>query len=110
MILVDSDSYWIVGYFEETKLPNVHIGDYAHIRLMGWRPEVAGHVTSIAAGISDTDATSGFLGLESVNPIFTWVRLAQRIPVRIDLDHVPDNVIIARRPNLHHRALPTKNP
>jgi len=95
MILVDSDSYWIAGYFEETKLPNIHIGDYAHIRLMGWPQEVAGHVESVAAGISDTDATAGFLGLENVNPIFTWVRLAQRIPVRIAIDKVPDKVKIA---------------
>jgi multidrug resistance efflux pump len=93
--VVDSDSFWIAGYFEETKLPNIHEGDYAHIRLMGWGPEVAGHVQSIARGISDTDAGDGTLGLESVNPIFTWVRLAQRIPVRIAIDHVPDNVTIA---------------
>jgi multidrug resistance efflux pump len=93
--LVDSDSFWIAGYFEETKLPNIHIGDYAHVRLMGWGPEVAGHVESIARGISDTDSGTGVLGLENVNPIFTWVRLAQRIPVRIAIDHVPDNVTIA---------------
>jgi multidrug resistance efflux pump len=93
--LVDSDSYWIAGYFEETKLPNIHVGDYAHIRLMGWGPEVAGHVESVARGISDTDSGNGYLGLENVNPIFTWVRLAQRIPIRIAIDHVPDNVIIA---------------
>jgi multidrug resistance efflux pump len=93
--LVDSDSFWIAGYFEETKLPNIHVGDYAHIRLMGWGPEVAGHVESFARGIADTDSGNGPLGLESVNPIFTWVRLAQRIPVRIAIDHVPNNVTIA---------------
>jgi multidrug resistance efflux pump len=93
--VVDSDSFWIAGYFEETKLPNIHVGDYAHVRLMGWGPEVAGHVESIARGISDTDAGNGTLGLENVNPIFTWVRLAQRIPVRIAIDHVPDSVTIA---------------
>ena len=93
--VADSDSFWIDGYFEETKLPNIHVGDYAHIRLMGWGPEVAGHVRSIARGISDTDAGNGYQGLESVNPIFTWVRLAQRIPVRIAIDHVPDSVTIA---------------
>jgi multidrug resistance efflux pump len=95
LTVVDSDSFWIAGYFEETKLPNVHPGDYAHIRLMGWGPEIAGHVVSIARGIADTDAGNGFQDLESVNPIFTWVRLAQRIPVRIAIDHVPDNVTIA---------------
>jgi len=95
LTVVDSDSFWIAGYFEETKLPNIHVGDYAHIRLMGWGPEVAGHVQSIARGISDTDASTDPYGLESVNPIFTWVRLAQRIPVRIAIDRVPDSVTIA---------------
>jgi multidrug resistance efflux pump len=95
LTVVDSDSFWIVGYFEETKLPNIHVNDYAHVRLMGWGPEIAGHVESIARGISDTDSAAGSLGLENVNPIFTWVRLAQRIPVRIAIDHVPDNVTIA---------------
>jgi multidrug resistance efflux pump len=95
LTLVDSDSFWIAGYFEETKLPNIHVNDYAHVRLMGWGPEIAGHVQSIARGISDTDAGNGFQGLQSVNPIFTWVRLAQRIPVRITIDHVPDKVTIA---------------
>ena len=95
MVLVDSDSFWIAGYFEETKLPNIHVNDYAHVRLMGWGPEVAGHVQSIARGISDTDAGNGFQGLQNVNPIFTWVRLAQRIPVRITIDHVPKEVTIA---------------
>lgn len=93
--LVDSDSFWIAGYFEETKLPNIHVGDYAHIRLMGWGPEVAGHVESLARGISDSDSGNGNLGLEDVNPIFTWVRLAQRIPIRIAIDQVPGNVTIA---------------
>jgi multidrug resistance efflux pump len=95
LTVVDSDSFWIAGYFEETKLPNIHVGDYAHIRLMGWGPEIAGHVESVARGIADTDAGEGVLGLENVNPIFTWVRLAQRIPVRIAIDHVPDSVTIA---------------
>jgi RND family efflux transporter MFP subunit len=95
LTVVDSDSFWIVGYFEETKLPNIHVGDYAHVRLMGWGPEVSGHVDSFARGISDLDSGAGVLGLENVNPIFTWVRLAQRIPVRIAIDHVPDNVKIA---------------
>src|SRR5579871_6418907 len=53
--VVDSDSFWIAGYFEETKLPHIHPGDYAHVRLMGWGPEVAGHVESISRGISDTN-------------------------------------------------------
>ena len=95
MTLVDSDSFWIVGYFEETKLPRINEGDYAHVRLMGWRPEIAAHVQSISRAIADTNTDADSLGLANVSPIFTWVRLAQRIPVRIQIDHVPDTVRIA---------------
>jgi RND family efflux transporter MFP subunit len=93
--VVDSDSFWISGYFEETKLPRIHEGDYAHVRLMGWNPEVAGHVESISRGISDTNSDVDATGLQNVNPIFTWVRLAQRLPVRIHIDHVPNKIVIA---------------
>ena len=102
MTLVDSDSFWIVGYFEETKLPRIHEGDYAHVRLMGWGPEIAGHVESISRGIADTNSDANSEGLANVNPIFTWVRLAQRIPVRIKIDHVPETYD-RRGPDLHHR-------
>jgi multidrug resistance efflux pump len=95
MTLVDSDSFWIVGYFEETKLPRIHEGEYAHVRLMGWGPEIAGHVESISRAIADTNSDSDTSGLANVDPIFTWVRLAQRLPVRIHIDHVPDSVRIA---------------
>jgi RND family efflux transporter MFP subunit len=95
LTVVDSDSFFILGYFEETKLPRIREGDYAHVRLMGWRPEVAGHVESISRGIADTNSDVNAAGLANVNPIFTWVRLAQRIPVRIHIDHVPDKVLIA---------------
>ena len=95
LTMVDSDSFWIAGYFEETKLPRIHEGDYAHIRLMGWKQEVAGHVESITRGIADSNNNTDGQGLASVDPIFTWVRLAQRLPVRISIDHVPDGVIIA---------------
>jgi len=95
LTVVDSDSYWIVGYFEETKLPQIHEGDYAHIRLMGWHPEIAGHVESISRAIGDTNNNASDDGLANVDPIFTWVRLAQRLPIRIKIDHKPDNVIIA---------------
>lgn len=95
LTMVDSDSFWIAGYFEETKLPRIHDGDYAHIRLMGWTPEVAGHVESITRGIADSNNNTDGQGLASVDPIFTWVRLAQRLPIRIKIDHVPEGVIIA---------------
>ncbi len=93
--VVDSDSFWISGYFEETKLPRIHEGDYAHVRLMGWGPEIAGHVESISRGISDSNSEVDATGLQNVNPIFTWVRLAQRIPVRIHIDRVPEKIVIA---------------
>ena len=95
LTVVDSDSFWVVGYFEETKLPNIHPGDEARVRLMGWRSEVIGHVESTARAIADTNAENNEAGLANVNPIFTWVRLAQRIPVRIHIDRVPPRVTIA---------------
>jgi multidrug resistance efflux pump len=95
LTVVDSDSFWVVGYFEETKLPRIHEGDYAHIRLIGWHPEIAGHVESVARAIADTNENASGQGLANVDPIFTWVRLAQRLPVRIKIDRVPDPVKIA---------------
>jgi RND family efflux transporter MFP subunit len=95
LTVVDSDSFWIVGYFEETKLSHIREGDEAHVKLMGWGPEIAGHVESISRAIADTNSDANAEGLANVNPIFTWVRLAQRIPVRIHIDHVPDPVKIA---------------
>ena len=62
---------------------------------MGWHPEIAGHVESISRAIGDTNNNDSSDGLANVDPIFTWVRLAQRLPIRIKIDHVPDNVIIA---------------
>jgi multidrug resistance efflux pump len=93
--LVDSDSFWIAGYFEETKLENIHLGDPALAALMGYHRPIRGHVESIARGINTPNADPGSLGLASVNPVFTWVRLAQRIPVRIHIDEVPAGLILA---------------
>ena len=95
MAVIDADSYWVYGYFEETKMWGVHVGDVARVKLMGYKPILSGHVVSIARGINDTNGTPDKLGLQDVNPIFTWVRLAQRIPVRIHLDHVPESVTLA---------------
>jgi len=87
--LVDSDSLYVDGYFEETKLPRIAIGDSATITLLGGGPAITGHVQSIDAGIADTERVAAPNLLADVNPTFTWVRLAQRVPVRIALDHVP---------------------
>lgn len=89
MALVDRDSLRVEAYFEETKLGAIRIGDKAHIHLMGDGRTVEGHVESIAAGISDSELTNTGNLLPNVNPTFNWVRLAQRIPVRIKLDKVP---------------------
>ncbi len=90
--LVDADSYWIDGYFEETNLAAIHPGDPATIKLMGYPQLLRGHVDSIARAISVPNAQPGREGLASINPIFTWVRLAQRIPVRVHIDRIPDGV------------------
>ncbi|SFL33624.1 efflux RND transporter periplasmic adaptor subunit [Methylobacterium pseudosasicola] len=90
MALVDGDTLRVEGYFEETKLPRIHVGDRASIRLMGEDGVITGHVESVAGGIEDRERTAGANLLANVNPTFAWVRLAQRIPVRIKLDGVPD--------------------
>jgi multidrug resistance efflux pump len=89
MALVDSDSLRIEGYFEETKLHHIHIGDKARIRLMGDKQDLDGHVDSIAAGIADDQRGDSRNLLPTVQPTFAWVRLAQRIPVRIHIDRLP---------------------
>ncbi|MCW1430173.1 efflux RND transporter periplasmic adaptor subunit [Novosphingobium sp. JCM 18896] len=98
MALIDRDSLRIEGYFEETKLPMICQGARVQVRLMGEASDLSGHVDSIAYGINDpTRSDSGNL-LPTVDPTFSWVRLAQRIPVRVKLDHVPaDTRLIAGR-------------
>jgi RND family efflux transporter MFP subunit len=86
MALLDSDTLHVQGYFEETKLPRIHLGDAANVRLMGSHHTLRGRVESIAAGIEDRDRSAGATLLANVNPTFNWVRLAQRVPVRIALD------------------------
>jgi multidrug resistance efflux pump len=93
--VIDSHSFWVEGYFEETKLPGIAPGSPARIRLMGFDPILTGHVTAIGRGISDPDDLVNPRGLPTVNPVFTWVRLAQRIPVHIEIDTVPPGVHLA---------------
>ena len=89
--IVDSSSFHIDGYFEETKLDGIHVGQSVDIRVIGDDARLRGHVESIVAGIEDRDRTSGQNLLPNVNPAFSWVRLAQRIPVRIVFDDVPED-------------------
>jgi multidrug resistance efflux pump len=93
--LVDADSFWVDGYFEEINVGSIHEGDPAEIKLMGYSQIIRGHVGSIARGINVPNAQANQQGLATVNPIFTWVRLAQRIPVRIHIDEVPEGVILS---------------
>jgi multidrug resistance efflux pump len=96
MVMIDSNSFWVYGYFEETKIQGVHVGDRATVRLLGPEVDINGHVDSIASAIVDRDnPTNSSELLANVDPIFTWVRLAQRVPVRIHLDRVPDGVHLA---------------
>ncbi|APG05341.1 efflux transporter periplasmic adaptor subunit [Luteibacter rhizovicinus DSM 16549] len=97
MALIDRHGYYVYGYFEETKLPRLHVGDPVDIRLMSGGAHVGGRITGFARGITDRDNPTGSDLLADVNPTFTWVRLAQRVPVRIAIDEasVPRGVILA---------------
>jgi multidrug resistance efflux pump len=90
--IVDAESFWVDGYFEENALRSIQEGDPAKIWLLGYGKVLQGHVDSVARGIVVSNATPGKSGLANVNPVFTWVRLAQRIPVRIRIDEVPPDV------------------
>jgi multidrug resistance efflux pump len=93
--VVDANSFWVDGYFEETNLAPIGVGDRARIKLMGYDQIVRGHVGSIARAINVANAQPNSQGVANVNPIFTWVRLAQRIPVRVHIDEVPPGVVLA---------------
>jgi multidrug resistance efflux pump len=93
--VINADSFWVDGYFEETNLERIREGDPALIKLMGYHQVIRGHVDSVARGINVANAQPDGSGLASVNPIFTWVRLAQRVPVRIHIDEVPEGVRLA---------------
>jgi RND family efflux transporter MFP subunit len=98
MGVVDPSSLHVDGYFEETKLARIHVGDPVAIRLMGDKVDLPGHVQSISPGIEDRELSPSANLLPNVNPTFSWVRLAQRIPVRIVFDGAPRDVrLIAGR-------------
>lgn len=90
--IVDASSLRIEAFFEETKLFNIPLGARANVYLMAGGPPLKGTVASVARGISDVDNPKGQAGLLAVKPNYQWIRLAQRIPVRIDLDEVPDGL------------------
>ena len=118
LALVYDQSLRVEGYFEETKLPAIREGDPASVYLMGVSDEIIGHVQSIAGGVEDRERAGADGQLANVNPSFTWVRLAQRIPVRIAIDRIPNGarmipgqtatVVIHPRKDsrIVHRSLP----
>ena len=95
LALLDSDTLRVEGYFEENKLPRIHLGDAVNVRLLGSHHALRGRVESVAAGIEDRDRSAGATLLANVNPTFNWVRLAQRVPVRIALDHDERSELVA---------------
>jgi multidrug resistance efflux pump len=95
MALLDSDTLRVEGYFEETKLPRIHLGDAVSVRLLGSDHMLRGRVESVAAGIEDRDRSAGTTLLANVNPTFNWVRLAQRVPVRIAIDRTERSELVA---------------
>ncbi len=94
LALLDAHSFWFTGYFEETKLRQVRPGAAARIRLMGYDATIPGRVESIGRGITDSNEQADATGLPSVEPSFSWIRLAQRIPVRIELGELPPGVTL----------------
>jgi RND family efflux transporter MFP subunit len=90
--VIDADSYWIDGYFEETKMAHVCVGDRAEAALMGYRDPIVGRIQTVTRGISVSNATPSTQGLPNVDPVYTWVRLAQRVPVRIRITDVPAGI------------------
>jgi RND family efflux transporter MFP subunit len=95
LAVVDQDSFRVEAYLEETKLNFVRIGDLAVVTPLSGAPPIKGEVDSIARGIGDTQNPTGSNLLQNVNATFEWVRLAQRIPVRIKLIDVPKDTILS---------------
>ncbi|QMV61913.1 HlyD family secretion protein [Pseudomonas berkeleyensis] len=95
MALVDTNSFYVQAYFEETKLPRIQIGAPVEVWLMGGDQQIRGEVESISRGITDRNASPDGQLLADVEPTFSWVRLAQRIPVRIKLDQVPESMVLS---------------
>jgi multidrug resistance efflux pump len=90
--IIDTDSYWVDGYFEETKLARLCVGDRVEANLMGYSAPITGHIATVTRGVSVSNAAAATQGLPNVDPVYTWVRLAQRVPVRIAIDKVPPGV------------------
>jgi len=90
--LIDTDSIYVEGYFEETKLASIRPGDAATISLMGEKETLKGRVQSVASGIFDRERSTGDNLLQNINPTLNWIRLVQRIPVRVAIESKPEHV------------------
>ncbi len=95
LAIVDKNSFWVYGYFEENRIRLLHPGDPVEIKLMGFDTPLRGHIESLSRGITDRDNPTGRELLSDVNPVFNWVRLAQRVPVRVRIERIPDDIPIA---------------
>ncbi|WP_100638487.1 efflux RND transporter periplasmic adaptor subunit [Marinobacter salexigens] len=93
--LINNDSFYVTGYFEETKLQLIHEGQKARITLLAGGEKLTGEVVSITRGIADPNTKSDSQMLPKVQAAFNWVRLAQRIPVDIALDPLPEGLNIS---------------
>ena len=93
LALVDSNSFWVFGYFRESEIGRIELGDPARVTLMAYPDQpLAGTVESLGWGIAPSDGNMGYNLLPSIKPVFQWIRLAQRIPVRIKLAELPNGV------------------
>ena len=109
MALVDRHSYYAEGYFEETKLPNIEEGNRATIKLMSSDTVLEGHVHSVSRGIADRERTTGSNLLQNINPAFNWVRLVQRIPVRVEFDKLPEGTKLVAGQTVTIEVFPSEN-
>ena len=109
MALIADNSFYVVGYFEETKMTSIDMGDPVDVILMNGDTHLEGRVVGIGRGIADSNTTLNQQLLPQVEPTFSWVRLAQRIPVRIALEDVPDDTLLSVGMTATVRVRPAKN-
>lgn len=110
LALVDSNSFWVFGFFRENMIADVSIGDEAKVTLMAYpNTPLSGKVESIGWGIAHSDGNPGANLLPSIKPVFQWIRLAQRIPVRVQLTELPENVELRFGLSASVMVMPEKN-
>ena len=110
MAVIADNSYYVVGYFEETKMSAIEVGDSVDVVLMNGDTHLDGRVAGIGRGIADSNTSLNQQLLPQVAPTFNWVRLAQRIPVRISLDEVPDETLLSVGMTATVRVRPAEQP